>query len=139
MRIIYFLVLFLAGCETTIQPNQTRVVFDSNPPGATISSNNQSYGIAPVARIWTLNDINRKTFSPPITATWASGAKFTVTLNLIPGQNGNFIINRPQGVDGLASDVQWGISHQQQIQKKADENFAAWNTLINKNIDNQER
>lgn len=112
MRILLLVVLILAGCST-LQPNQTRITFDSNPPGATISNGSIS-GTAPLELIWTLNNGQATVLSEPITATWVSGATTTNQMNLKAGQEGAYTIVRPQGVAGLDSDIQWAIHLKQQ-------------------------
>lgn len=107
MRILLLVALILAGCST-LQPNQTRITFDSNPPGATISNGSIS-GTAPLVLIWTLNNGQATALSEPITATWVSGAITTNRMNLKAGQEGAYTIVRPQGVAGLDSDIQWAI------------------------------
>lgn len=109
--------MLLTGCST-LGPNQTSVTFDSNPPGATISSGAESWGTAPVGRVWTLAKGRTTAESAPITATWISGAKTTITMSLTAGQVGAYTINRPQGVAGLETDVQWAIHLQQQVAAK---------------------
>lgn len=122
MRMIYLVVLLLAGCAS-IGRDQNQITFDSNPPGATISSGNETWGVAPQTRIWTLAKGQRTAVSAPITATWISGAKSTITMNLQAGQEGAYTIIRPQGVAGLEIDVQWAMHLQQQeTAKQASDN-----------------
>lgn len=96
--------LILSGC-TAIQPNQASIRFDSNPPGATISDANETWGVAPQTRIWTLRDATAVT--GPVRATWVSGATTTVRLNLTAGQEGVWSFQRPQNAPGLDQDIQW--------------------------------
>ena len=119
-----FAVLFLAGCATPLQQNQTRITFSSNPPGATISSGSELRGVAPFAIIWTLDKFHNNV-SGPITATWVSGATVFVTMRLTAGQEGSYTINRPAGVAGLEQDVQWAIHIEQQKSARDAANGAA--------------
>jgi hypothetical protein len=122
MRITFLVVLFLTGCATSLPPNQTRIMFYSNPAGAMISTPGHNWGVAPQQLIWTLN---AATFlSEPITATWVSGASTTTKMNLIAGQDGSFTLQRPQGVAGVDGDIQWAI-HLEQKQQANDEAWAA--------------
>jgi len=57
--------------------------------------------------IWTLKQPT--TVSSPVTATWVSGAKASVQLNLVAGTEQTFVIQRPANVPGLDLDVKWAI------------------------------
>ena len=111
---LFFVVLLFTGCTTSLPPNQTRIMFYSNPAGATISTPGHNWGVAPQQLIWTLNAAT--SLSEPITATWVSGATTTTKMNLIAGQDGSFTLQRPQGVAGVDGDIQWAIHLEQQQQ-----------------------
>lgn len=122
MRMIYLVVLLLAGCAS-IGEDQSQIEFYSNPPGATLSYGNETWGVAPQTRIWTLAKGQRTAVSAPITATWISGAISSITMNLLAGQEGTYTIVRPQGAAGLETDVQWAMHLQQQkTAKQASDN-----------------
>ena len=106
MRFIYFAVLLLAGCAS-IDPNQCRITFESNPPGATISDESGSWGVSPQTRIWTLN--GPTSISNLITATWISGATTSTKMNLTAGREGTYTFQRPQGTAGLDQDIKWAM------------------------------
>lgn len=141
MRILHalLLVLILAGCATSLQPNQAKIEFHSNPPGATISTGKGSVGYAPVTLVWTLNEGRVAAVSEPITATWVSGATSTITINLTAGQAGVYTFNRPQGVAGLDSDIQWAIHIQQASQRKSEADAAALANALKNYNENWER
>lgn len=108
--------LLVGACASPLKPNQTRVEFLTQPPGATISTGSQVWGVAPVQLDLPVN----AGLSVPITATWVSGAKKTITLNLRAGQVASFTFNRPQGVAGLDSDIRWAMHLQQQKNDSSD-------------------
>lgn len=113
MRIFIFAIvcMVLAGC---VAPNQTSITFYSSPPGATISTETRNFGTAPAEVIWTLPGPGARAVSEPVTATWMSGARASIRINLVAGQEGAYTFERPAGVAGLESDVQWAIHLQQQ-------------------------
>jgi hypothetical protein len=139
MRLLFILIGMLAGCATPIQPNQNGIVFQSNPPGATISSAGVIWGVAPVGRIWTFTGGRTTDVSAPITARWVSGATSTTRLNLVAGKEGTYVFNRPVGVAGLEADVQWAIHIQQEARRKSDEESAAFAAALKSYNDDQER
>ena len=106
MRILFLVVLLLDGCATSLKSNQTRIKFDSDPPGATISTPAKNWGVAPVTLNWELNKGQATALSEPITATWISGATTTTKMNLTARQEGTYTLVRPQGVAGLDSDIE---------------------------------
>lgn len=141
MRILHVLpiVLMLAGCATQLQPNQAKIEFHSNPPGATISTGKGNFGVAPAALVWTLSNGQATAVSEPITATWVSGATSTITINLTAGQAGVYTFNRPQGVAGLESDIQWAVHLQQISQRKSEADAAGLAAALKNYNDNWER
>lgn len=141
MRILHALliVLILAGCATPLQSNQAKIEFYSNPPGATISTGKGSVGRAPATLVWTLNNGQSTAVSEPITATWVSGATSTITINLTAGQAGAYTFNRPQGVAGLDSDIQWAMHLQQASQHKSEADAAALAAALKNYNENWER
>ena len=141
MRILYAMpiMLILAGCATPLQSNQAKIDFYSNPPGAAISTGKGSVGRAPATLVWTLNNGQATAVSEPITATWVSGATSTITINLTAGQAGVYTFNRPQGVAGLDSDIQWAIHLQQASQQKREADAAGLAAALKNYNDNWER
>jgi len=141
MRIFYALliVLILAGCATPLQSNQAKIQFYSNPSGATFSTGSGSFGGSPATLVWTLNNGQATAVSEPITATWVSGATSTITINLTAGQAGVYTFNRPQGVAGLESDIQWAIHLQQASQRKSEADAAGLAAALKNYNDNWER
>lgn len=122
----------LTGCAS-VAPNQNRITFDSNPPGATISDSSGTWGVAPQIRIWTLN--SPTAVSNPIVATWVSGAKASIKLNLTAGKDGSWIFQRPQGAPGLDQDVRWAMHiEQQKSREQAETNqmYREWGNSIDK-------
>ncbi len=114
MRIIPLAIaVMLTGCAT-IDQNQTRIAFSSQPPGATISSDGKVFGVAPQSLTWTLSNGQKTTISTPVTATWVSGATVTITMKLTAGQYGTHLFTRPIGVAGLDADIQWAMHLQNQ-------------------------
>jgi hypothetical protein len=97
----------LASCATPLQPNQTRVVITSNPPGAIISTATVPAKQSQLELLWTLKQTTA--VSEPITATWVSGAKASVKLNLVAGKEQTYVIQRPANVPGVDLDVKWAI------------------------------
>jgi hypothetical protein len=119
MRLIYLVVLLLAGCQTyQPNPNETKIMFYSNPAGATITAPGITYGAAPRLLIWTFTDEQTTLVTAPITATWVSGATTTTRINITKGKDGSYVMQRPQGVAGLDSDIQWAIHIEQQDQQR---------------------
>ena len=110
-KIAVFLLAATCGACGGIDSNQIAVTFDSNPPGATIYSNGENWGVAPVTRVWTFAQ-RQATASLPVTAKWISGASANVRLSFPVenfGTTRTYTFERPQGVAGLESDVQWAI------------------------------
>lgn len=99
--------LMTTACAT-IRPNQHEITFRSNPPGATISSGGQSWGVAPVVRVYALAQGQQEGRSQPVTATWVSGASTTVTMRIQAGYHGDYTFQRPQAA-GLDADLRWAI------------------------------
>ncbi len=102
--------LLLNGCATPLRPDEARIAISSNPPGATITSGNGS-APAPQTLVWTVP--NGTGTSSPITATWVSGAKTTVRLNLIAGTEKTYVIQRPN-VPGIDADIRWAVHLREQ-------------------------
>src|ERR1035437_1843705 len=102
------IVLFLTGCSSapSVKPDQNQITFYSDPPGATISSGSDIWGVAPVTRVWTLKDGQQKGESSRVTAVWESGATQTHRIPLDAGKVENFTFKRPQNVAGLELDQQ---------------------------------
>lgn len=141
MRILYamLIALIVTGCATQLKSNQAKVDFNSNPPGAIISTENGNFGHAPATLIWTLNNGQATAVSEPVTATWVSGATSTIRINLTAGKAGAYTINRPQGVAGLDADIQWAINLQQASQRKREADAAALAATLKNYNDNWER
>ena len=121
MRLIYILALLLAGCAS-LAPNQSRIRFESNPPGATISFEGGSSGTEPQIRTWTLNGPTGT--SGMITATWVSGATASTKMSLLAGREGTYTFQRPTGVPGVDQDIKWAMHLDRQAAAK-DAAFAA--------------
>jgi hypothetical protein len=100
---------FLVACSTPLRNDQARTIINSNPPGATISTHGASKA-APVEWIWKLSGSQPETRI--VTATWVSGASASTKINLAPGQERSYTIQRPN-VPGLEIDVHWAMRQQQ--------------------------
>ena len=110
----------VTGCASPLKPNATLVEFDSSPAGATISTSIKTFAVAPQKLYWELNAAGSTVTSEPITARWVSGATTTTTIILNGGQSGAYyLLNRPQGVAGLETDVRWAM-HLQNAKQQAD-------------------
>ena len=102
-RTLFFLLLCLAGCATPIQPNQTLLTFVSVPPGAMIYEGQNAWGVAPQVKIYTSTNGVAKTI--PITAIWASGARYTTSFNITLGARQTATFSRPPNAPGLDKDL----------------------------------
>jgi len=109
--ILLFGIISLSGCAGV------KVTMYSDPPGATIYADNKTFGYAPQVLNYQVTDDFRKGVcitTTPITATWASGASDTQTLNLCP-QNGYqtyYTFMRPN-VAGREIDANFALQLQQ--------------------------
>lgn len=115
MKAVYLLVALLTGCATVIEPNQAIIELRSEPPGATFTAGDTGMplGTAPVSKLFTFPGAERFTVSPPIIATWVSGAQTSMRINITPGK-WFYVFKRPANAPGLDADVQWAIHLQQQ-------------------------
>lgn len=110
----------LAGCATSpapLGPNEARITFESNPPGATISGDGQTYR-TPVELTFTLPRGHQNYPTNPITARWVSGASVTTTVSLRRGIL-HYVFQRPEGVAGLEQDVGYAI-HRERMSAPTD-------------------
>jgi len=107
--VAFTVICALAACTPPLQKNQARITISSFPEGAIISSGTVS-GPSPQSMQWTLpGSVGYAT----ATATWISGAKQVVRLQLTGGTNGTYVISRPNA-PGVDIDVQYAVrSHQQ--------------------------
>lgn len=109
--IILFGIPALSGCAGI------KVTMYSDPPGATIYADNKTFGYAPQVLNYQPTDGFKRGVcmaTTPITATWASGASDTQTLNLCP-QNGYetyYTFMRPN-VAGREIDANFALQLQQ--------------------------
>lgn len=103
------IILFLTACSTPLRQDQARTIINSNPPGATISTYGASKA-APVEWTWKLSGIQPETRI--VTATWVSGASSSAKIDLAPGQERSYTIQRPN-IPGIEIDVHWAMQQQQ--------------------------
>lgn len=109
-----FLIFIFSGCATPLQPNQTKITISSNPPGATISNENNSVSdVEPLDLVWTLAPGKSTAISGLVTARWVSGATAQVKLSLTAGKSQTYTINRPN-VPGIDADIKWAIHLKEQ-------------------------
>lgn len=116
--IAIFATAILIGCATA--PDEFEATINSNPPGATISEGGKTVGVAPVTVRWQMTP-GTTARSAPLTATWVSGAKQTNQFHLIAGKSQEFLIERPNKVPGLDTDVNWAIHLQKRASEKSKE------------------
>lgn len=99
--------IFLTGCAT-IDPDQTEVTFDSNPPGATIYIGETAIGVGPVSRRWNMNG-KQTGVLPTMSARWVSGARVDINITVTRGKGNSYTFQRPSGAPNLDADIQWAI------------------------------
>jgi len=99
----------VAACASPLQKNQARLKVSAFPEGAIISSGTVS-GPSPQSIQWTLpGSIGYAN----VTATWISGARQLVRLQLVGGTDGAFVISRPNA-PGVDKDLQYAVRLRQQ-------------------------
>lgn len=117
--------VFFTGCNSS---KQVALTVNSNPPGASIITQNTNYGYAPATIYYTIDDRTKKrgyVQTAPIYAKWVSGAEAStpgVKMALSTGNYQSYSLNRPN-VKGYAQDAQFGLQVQtmqaQQAQARA--------------------
>lgn len=94
--------LLLCACAT-LKPNQTRLTFLTEPPGAMLYEGQTAWGLSPQVKIFTSN--NGDTTTGAVTAIWSSGARKTMTFNVTLGAKQNATISRPPNAPGMDKDL----------------------------------
>lgn len=112
---------FLVGCATALEPNQVRVTFKSDPPGAMLYSQEKEWGMAPQTRTYTGNLSKGIIINAPVIAVWASGAKYSYTYPYEIGKEWTSTISRPKNAPGLEKDLNFAYG----LKRKEAENSAA--------------
>jgi hypothetical protein len=103
-KILFVLMLGLAGCATPLQSNQVLINFVSVPPGAMIYDGPYALGLAPQERLYSWPTPNNPQ-TRPVTAVWTSGAQATSTFNVVLGTNQTATFSRPRNAPGLDKDL----------------------------------
>ena len=124
----------VSGCAS----NKYSVTYDSNPKGAEVFCNGQSYGYTPVTLYYTLDKQTKKNGvlrTSPCGVKWASGASgpSNIVFDLKEFPNGVITTTPRPDVDGYATDAEFALKVQQfkyqQAQDAAAANAQAWKDL----------
>ena len=119
---------FLVGCATPLKPNQVRVSFNSEPPGAMIYNGDKAWGTAPVELVLTASEgAVRAGYSDQndMYAMWPSGAKSRKGVRIQVGQGSRqFTFSRPSDAPGLDKDLAYA-AQLRQIQAAEEQASAA--------------
>lgn len=118
----------LAGCATPLKPNQVRITYDANPPGAMIYEGEKAWGTAPVTLIVTANDTAMRAGYAELRnmfAMWPSGAKSPRGVRVGLGRGDQqFVFSRPSDAPGLDKDLAYA-AQLRQIQAAEEQASAA--------------
>lgn len=125
---VLFTCLAIAGCATPLQQNQTQLTIQSIPAGAMLYEGPNALGIAPQQRIYTSNNGVAKT--TPLTAVWASGARYTTSFNIRLGARQTATFSRPPTAPGLAQDLAYAEQLRQNDMAQQAANDIAWANVI---------
>ena len=123
--------LLAPGCASPLT-----VTYYSDPPGAVLYSNNQSFGRTPTTLQYQITEEARKRGYMILEGTsvqWASGARANISslrADLSSGYNKQFIFNRPDNVPGREADVHFALELERlaimRRQAEAQEDQAFW-------------
>ncbi len=143
--LFYTLVVVLlssAGCSTST----LYVTYLSHPPGAALYENDRVFGYCPLILEYNITQEDRQRgymVLRGLTARWVSGASATVPsvqANLNNGTSQQFTFLRPEGAEGLQTDLQFALDLERnrilQQQADAQRSQAFWqmyNAVINQN------
>lgn len=107
----------LVGCATPLKPNQVRVTFNSEPPGAMIYDGEKAWGTAPVVLVLTASESAMRVGYADqnnMYAMWPSGAKSRKGVRIHVGQGSRqFAFSRPSDVPGLDKDLAYAAQLRQ--------------------------
>ena len=98
----------LVGCATPLKPNQVRVKFMSEPPGAMIYFRDRAFGTTPVEVMFNASESAMRLGSDNVEvyAMWPSGARSAKRLTVPIGQgNKHYTFSRPSDAPGLGTDL----------------------------------
>lgn len=125
---VYCLVIFaLAGCATPLKPNEARITYKSEPPGAMIYEGEKAWGVAPVVLVVTASDASVKVgyaTTKKMFAVWPSGAKSAISTRVTLGQGDREVtFSRPADAPGLDKDLAY-------LQKRKEESDGTSNAVM---------
>lgn len=103
-------IALVGGCAS----NQYSVTYDSNPKGAEVFCNGQSYGYTPVTLYYTLDEQTKKDGvlrTSPCGVKWASGASgaSNTVFDLKQFPNGVITTTPRPNVDGYSQDAEFAL------------------------------
>lgn len=110
-------VALISGCATPLKPNQVRITFNSEPPGAMIYDGEKAWGNAPVTLVLTASEnAMRAGYSEQnsVYAMWPSGAKSRKGVRIHVGKGSQqFTFSRPSDAPGLDKDLAYAAQLRQ--------------------------